>query len=359
MKITQICPRYYPHIGGVETLVKEISERLAKRGCEIEVLTTDPSGSLPKEEEINGVRVRHFKSWAPSEAYYFSRTLKRYLAENSESYDVVHAHSYHAFPALYAAQTKGKNKLIFTPHYHGMGHTFFRSLLHIPYEYVAKKIFEKADRVICVSNFEKDLVLKKFRVDDRKIGVVPNGINLKEFEGLIKKRRVDHKTILYVGRLEKYKGVDYLIKALPKIDKDIRLEIVGKGPHKQVLLKLVNRLLGVTDRVRFYQDLSRDELLQKYVDADIFVLLSKYEAFGICVAEALASETPCIVANTSALREWVDGKNCFGIEYPINVDELTHMISKVMRKRVTPSTLRLPTWDESVEKLTKLYEGIL
>ena len=356
MKIAQICPRYYPHIGGVETLVKEISERLAKRGCEIEVLTTDPSGSLPKEEQINGVRVKRFKSWAPSEAYYFSRTLKRYLAENSENYDVVHAHSYHAFPALYAAQTKGKNKLIFTPHYHGTEHTFFRSLLHIPYKYVAKKIFEEADRIVCVSDYEKSLIMEKFKVSDRKVKVIPNGVNLREFEGLAKRKESNNKSILYVGRLEKYKGVDYLVKAFQRLDKDMHLEVVGKGPHKKALLKLVSKL-GISNRVRFYEDLSKEELLQKYAKADLFVLLSKYEAFGISVAEALASGTPCIVANTSALKEWVDNQNCFGIDYPVDIDELARMISEVGKKRVV-NALDLLSWDEVAEELVELYDAL-
>lgn len=354
MKIAQICPRYHPYIGGIETHVREISERLVKKDFEVDVLTTDPLGELPKEEVINGIRIRRFKSWAPSEAYYFSRDLRMYLMENSEEYDIVHAHSYHALPALYASQAKGRNRLIFTPHYHGKGHTLFRNILHIPYKYMAKLIFEKAEYIICVSNFEKELVMKKFRVDDRKIVVVPNGINLNEFEGLKKKRNDDYETILFVGRLEKYKGIDYLIESLTKLDKDIHLEIVGKGPYRQFLLKLVNKL-GVADRVIFYQDLSREELLQKYADADLFVLLSKYEAFGICVAEALASGTPCIVANTSALSEWIDDKNCYGIEYPIVIDELVHIISKVMGKRISPSTLRLQTWNECVKKVITVF----
>ena len=98
MKIAQVCPRYYPDIGGVQTHVKEISEGLAKKGFEVEVLTIDPSKKLLKKEVLNGVIVKRFGSWAPNEAYYFSRELKRYLAKNSSDYDVVHAHSYHAFP---------------------------------------------------------------------------------------------------------------------------------------------------------------------------------------------------------------------------------------------------------------------
>lgn len=117
MKIAQVCQRHHPFIGGVETHVEAISRKLVKRGFEIEVLTTDPHGTLPKEEEKDGVNVKRFKSWAPGESYFFSRGLKRYLSRNSKYYDIVHVHNYGAFPALYAAQTKGKNKLVFTPHY--------------------------------------------------------------------------------------------------------------------------------------------------------------------------------------------------------------------------------------------------
>jgi len=354
MKIAHVCPRYYPYIGGVNTHVKEISERLVKRGYEVEILTTDPSGILPVEEEINGVRVRRFKSWAPSESYYFSMALKRYLVENSENYDVVHTHSYHAFPSLYAAQAKGRNKLVFTPHYHGTGHTFLRKLLHIPYKYVAKTIFDKADQIICVSNYERQLITKRFKVSERKIVVIPNGVNLEEFTHL-KKREKDYKTILYVGRLEKYKGLDYLVKALRKLGKGFFLEIVGGGPYKKSLVKLADRL-GVRNRVRFYQDLPRKELLQRYADADIFVMLSKHEAFCISVAEALASKTPCIVANASALREWVDDENCFGINYPIDVNELVRLIKKALNIRV--KNLKLLTWDEVAERISTVYTAL-
>jgi glycosyltransferase involved in cell wall biosynthesis len=154
MKVAQVCPRYYPYIGGVETQVKEISERLVKRNFEVEILTTDSSGSLEKEEIINGVRVRRFKSWAPNESYHFSEGLRRYLLKNSRHFDIVHAHSYAGLPALYAANAKDKNKMVFTAHYHGTGHTRFRSLLHVPYRFWGKSIFEKADHVICVSEIE-------------------------------------------------------------------------------------------------------------------------------------------------------------------------------------------------------------
>jgi len=359
MKIAQVCHRYHPHVGGIQIHVKEISERLVKRGFEAEVLTTDPSGKLPKEEIISNVRVRRFKSWAPNEAFYFSEDLRRFLMNNSSDYDIVHAHNYHAFPALYAAQAKNRNKLVVTSHYHGGGQTFFRNLLHIPYKFLGKSIFMEADRIICVSDYEKSLIENHFKIDKEKIEVIPNGLNLQEFKDM-ERRKKDYRAILYVGRLEKYKNIQYLIKALPKLDKDIILEIVGKGPYKKSLVKLA-RNLRVEGRVRFFQDLSRNELLQRYADADLFALLSKHEAYGISVAEALASKTPCIVADTSALKEWVNNENCFGINNPVNLDELVNIINNVitMRFRRSVSRLRLHDWDEVSEKLVDLYKLLL
>lgn len=351
-KIAQVCPRYHPFIGGVETHVKAISERLTEKGIEMEVLTTDPSGRLWKEEVINGVKVKRFKSWAPNEAYYFSRKLKKWLMEKSDAYEIVHAHSYHAFPALYAAEAKGKNKLIFSSHYHGNGHSFFRTLLHTPYKSLGGKIFERADKVVCGSNYEKNLVTKNFKVKKEKIVVVPNGVDL-EFKGS-RKSRVGCRKVLCVSRLEKYKGIQYLIRILPKLDNDIVLDIIGKGPYEQRLVRLV-RELGVENRIRFLQDLSRKELLQKYTDADLFIMLSKREAYGISVAEALASGTPCVVADTSALSEWIDDENCFGIRYPINLDELASLVNNVIGKSI--GVLRLPDWDEVTDKLVNLYKN--
>ncbi len=109
----------------------------------------------------------------------------------------------------------------------------------------------------------------------------------------------------------------------------MRLEIVGNGLYKEKLLKLLKGL-GLEDRIDFYQDLTREELLHRYAAADLLVLLSRYESFSIVVAEALVSKTPCIVTNTSALKEWVDGENCFVMDYPIVVSRLAELINKVI-----------------------------
>jgi glycosyltransferase involved in cell wall biosynthesis len=355
MKISQVCARYYPDVGGQETCIKEISERLARDGFHVEVLTTDPSGKLQTEEVFNDVRIVRFPSWAPNEAYYLSSKLKKYLVKNQNRYDIVHAHSYHAFPAVYAAQAKRENKLIIHPHYHGGGHSFFRSLLHIPYKFLGKKIFEKADKIVCVSNFERSLVMKNFEVKNEKVVVIPNGVNIQESKGS-KQRRKNHRVILYVGRLEKYKGIHHLIESLPVLTNNTFLEIVGKGHYKKSLVRLA-RKLGVENRTRFFQDLPTRELRQKYTDADVLALLSKHEAYGMVVAEALALGTPCIVANTSALEEWVDKRNCFGVSYPVNGEELVETINRTIGKRV--KDIKLLDWDDIVKSVIKVYESCL
>ena len=354
MKVLQVCHRYYPYTGGIQEHVRNISKGLSKK-YEVSIVTTDPLGRLQREEIVDGIRVTIFKSWAPRKTYYLSEDLKNYLAKNSNNFDIVHAHNYHALPALYAAQAKGRNKLVFTPHYHGTGHSFLDSLLHIPYKPLGKKIFAKANKIISVSSYEKNLIAKNFRVDEDKIVIIPNGINLQEFGGL-EKRKKNYQSILCVGRLEKYKGMEYVIKVLPKLPDNVILEIVGKGSYKERLVSLARKLC-IDNRVKFFQDLSRGRLLQKYADADVFVSLSTHEAYGISVAEALASRVPCIVANTSALMEWIDNKNSFGINYPINLDDFATLISNVIGKDVEAA--KIPDWDEITEKLASLYEDLV
>ena len=359
MKIAQVCPNYYPYIGGVEIAVEEISRRLVKRGIETTVLTTDPSGLLQREEIIDQVVVRRFKSWAPGEAFYFSSDLKNHLRKNSKEYDIVHAHSYAAFPALYAAQAKNEARLVFNPHYHGTGHTFLRRILHLPYRLLGRRIFKAADKLVFVSQYEKNLASRHFKIDVEKSTVIPNGLNLEEFMNLkhSKKQSTNNGTreLLFVGRLEEYKGVQYIMKALPQLEQGTSLSVVGKGPFKKNLIQLATKL-NIADRLTFYQDLPREELLQKYADADVFILLSKREAYGISVAEALCAKTPCIVANTSALTEWIDGENCFGIDYPINITRLVGLIDSVCGRRANRSGIL--DWDEVAERLVAVYKSI-
>lgn len=348
MKVLQVCPRYYPDIGGLETHIQNISEILSRK-YDVTVFTGDPSGRLPREEEINDVLVKRFKSFSPSDAYHISFEMARELKK--AEFDIVHGHNYHAFP-LYLSRYARSKKYIVTPRYHGHGHTSLRKFLVKLYKPFGKKIFEEADNIIALSNYEKELLLRDFAIDEGKIQLIPNGLNIREFEDLAKEGK--ERTILCVGRLEEYKGMQYVIQSLPLLDEDLSVSIVGKGPYKHRLVKLADKL-GLGNRVRFYQNLPRRELLRMYAKAGVFVLLSRGEAFGNAVAEALASKTPCIVATASALLEWIDNKNCFGINYPINNAELAELITKVVGIEV--GYVKLWDWTEVVEQIRTLYEN--
>ena len=348
MKILQVCPKYYPAIGGIEEHVRNISERLAHEH-EVTVFTCDPTGKLSREQEINGVLVKRFKSFTPGDAYYISFQMTMELEKSR--FDIVHGHSYHALPLYFARNVKTK-KFVVTPHYHGHGHTLTRNFLIKLYKPFGKNIYEKADKVIAVSRYEKRLLLHDFAIDEKKISVIPNGVNLSEFSKL-ETISGKQKIILYIGRLEEYKGVQHLINTLPLLSDAFHLEIVGKGPYKNHLMAQVDEL-GLRSRVSFYQDLSRQELLERYVKAGIFVLLSQHEAFSIVIAEALASKTPCIVANTSALTEWIDNINCFGINCPVDGYELAELITRVIGTQV--GDVKLWDWDEVVQELLKFCD---
>ena len=347
MKILQVCPLYFPNVGGVQEHVKNISERLAERH-EVTVFTT-AIARLPSEEEINGVLVRRFKSFSPNNAYHLSLGMLKEIRRFQ--FDIVHGHDYHALP-LFLSRYANRKRFIVTPHYHRHGVTSFRDILIRSYKPFGKKIFQEADRVIALSNYEKDLLMEDFPVESKKIVIIPNAVNLRQFRSLEREER-EYKTILCVARLEKFKGVQYAIQALPLLEESTRLEIVGKGPYKKNLIKLATKL-GVAHRIDFYQDLRGRDLLNKYIKADLFMLLSRYECFGIVVAEALASKTPCIVANTLALKEWIDNKNCFGVDYPISSDRLASLISEVMGMKV--GEVSIWDWEQVVKEIVRIYQ---
>jgi glycosyltransferase involved in cell wall biosynthesis len=354
LKIAQICPRYFPYIGGVETNVKEISERLVLENHDVEVITTDPSGKLKKKDTINGVKVTRFKSLAPGEAYYIAPQIFIYLM--NRSYDVIHVHSYHALPAFFAALSEHSKRFVFSPHYHRGGHTPLRNLLHRPYKLFGKRIFSRADAIICVSEYEKGLVESDFNVKEKTM-TIPNGLNLSEFENLkCQKNETKEKILLYVGRLEEYKGVQYIIQSLPELQ-DFRLRIVGKGPYEDELHSIAKRI-GVAERIEWLKDISRRELLECYADADIFLMLSSHEAYGITVAEALASGTLCMVVKGSALEEFVDGINCIGIERPPTKEKIIKALQGMEKaKKQTNSGKKkgLLDWNDVVDKIGEIY----
>jgi glycosyltransferase involved in cell wall biosynthesis len=170
----------------------------------------------------------------------------------------------------------------------------------------------------------------------------------------LRKKRQNLDIILCVSRLDKYKGIQYLIESLSFLPSSYSLRIVGKGRYEVELRKLVSDL-NLVNRVVFRKNLTRGELLLEYENANVFALLSKYEAFGISVAEALASGLPCIVADSEALSEWIRYQGVAGIKYPIDVKELADKIQEINGKTCN---CKIISWKEVADRLENLYRNL-
>lgn len=361
MNIIQVCPRYYPDIGGVEKIVQEISERLVERGHHVEVVTTDPTGMLPKHENINGVDVIRFRSFAPGDAYYLSPKMYSHL--KSATCDLIHAHNYHAFPALTTCLAKGDNRLVLSPYYHGKGHTTFRDMLFKVYNQAfGIYVFNKADLIISPSDFETEMLAKDFNLDvDQFLTIVP-GVDETLFDISRPSEQKNERSILFVGRIEKYKGLQYVIKAMDYISsKDghrFILNIVGTGPY---IVKLQKIAAKSDVEIVWHGRTSEEQLYKLYQEANLLVLLSSFETFGIVVAEALACRIPALVVKSSALKEFVDEKVCFSVDDPSDAEELGDKIMETCDMNIDFSDMsdkKVRSWDKVVDEYERVYLGI-
>jgi len=334
MKIIQVCPRYYPDIGGVETHVKEISERLAERGFEVEVVCTDPSGKHPKEELINGVEVKRFRSFAPKDAYFIAPQIYFYLKK--VKCDVIHAHNYRALPMLFAALAAKRNnevKFVITTH---LG---FSKVGKVPY-YIynpvfGNMIFKSSDKIVVVSPAELDEIsqIKKY---NSKVIWIPNGIDFPKYEGISQDAAKNKGTfnLLYVGRLEKQKGIDIAIRIIYMLrNYPVHLNIVGTGPYRENLEKLASKL-DINEFVSFKGRIEEEELIKLYNKSHIFLLLSEYEAHSMALTEAIGFGVVPIVSNVGGNPYIVDnGKTGFLVDYPANEEYVASLIIKLFEDK--------------------------
>lgn len=353
MKILMICPQNYTKIGGIERHVKEISERLVKNLDSVTVLCVDQKLKEIKEEKINGINVIICPGFAPKGNYHFSWKLYKKIKELN--YDIIHCHGYNSSttPLAILANNK-KKKCIVTFHSAGMG-LWINNILHIPYTLLMFFLKNKVDKFICVSKFEKDRFFKKLGIPQEKLIVLNNGLDFNEFKSL-EKIKIDKNLIIGIGRLEKYKGFQDVIKGFAEAYKEnnnLRLEILGNGSYEKNLKELVKKLR--LEKVVKIMYLERKETLKHLAKANTFILLSKYEGQPISVLEAIALKKKILLNYRGVLKEFVDGGCALGISNPKDVNEIKNKIFQKVKLRYN----QINSWDKIVEQIEQVYKQVL
>ena len=241
MRIAIVAPLYRPAIGGVETHVEQLATRLAAAGQAVEVITQTDDAGLPSIEVLDGVMVRRFRVLAPSEHYPFAPGLARFLHRHGGDYDLIHAHNYHALPALVAA-IAAKGPFVFTPHYHGRSDSRFRGALHRAYRLPGSRIIERAAKVIAVAPAEAQLLADHFPGAAARIVIIPNGVDAERISAAEPFEEDGSTVVLCAGRIARYKRLDRTIRALSHLEPRFVLRITGEGPQRPELESLVREL---------------------------------------------------------------------------------------------------------------------
>jgi glycosyltransferase involved in cell wall biosynthesis len=320
MKILQVVPFFSPKFGGSVTVPYQLSKELAKKDHDVTVITSDfgLDQNYIKEIEQCGVNVIPFTTIAHFGLFIYTPTLNSWLQYNIKKYDVIHLHNFRSYQNNCVSHFALKNNVPYILQAHGSVLPFFqKKQLKLLYDYVwGEQILKGASLFIAVSNEEKSQYLQ-MKIPDNKIVITPNGIDLSKFEvipphGLFRKKYKianEENYILYLGRLHKRKGIDFLIEGFSKIpvcDKKYRLVIAGPDDgFLDFLIKQVKQL-QIEDRVIFTGMLSEEDKYKALVDADVFVNPGILEIFGLVPFEAIMSGTPVIVANDCGCGEIIE-----------------------------------------------------
>jgi glycosyltransferase involved in cell wall biosynthesis len=367
VKIVHIIQRYPPAVGGSETWCREVSRYLSAVGDDVKVLTLDvieeeeywreppPQQSIMRVGRLDwddGVLVRRYRrslpihsvhhlvlkallDWTLRIYFYGPHSIEMYgrLSGEVAEADVVHLHTMpypHNFVGYIAARLRRK-RVVITPHFHPA---------HPHYErWVNYGLMRRCDAVIAVSEYERDYLASR-GVDARKIAVTGNGVyvedyvakELPQFETALRTGyglRETTKLILFVGRKQEYKGLATLVEAFKHLSEAEDVALLLAGPSSS-WFEAYYAQLSDKDRARIVDlglvaEQAKVNLLHL---ADVLVLPSRFEAFGIVFLEAWACGTPVIGAATGAIPS-VIGEGGLTFEYG-NAGELAAKLRLIL-----------------------------
>ncbi len=373
-------------IGGISPHVYFLSKNLAKQGVKVYVVTCDFPGAKPYEviDDVEVYRVDSYKNPSPDFAtwvYLMNLNMQRETAAITRkigNIDVFHAHDWLVATAGIGLKHVFRKPLLVTMHSTEMGRrdgirTGTEKMIH---ETEAWLTYE-AWKVVCCSDYMIQHVKWAFGLPNDKLVMIPNGVNTQcyeESDGDLNAFRSkfalpEEKIVLYVGRLVYEKGIHILINAVPKIleKANAKFIIVGSGYMKEQLLNIV-RSMGLEHKVLFEGFVDEISLLKLQKCADVSVVPSLFEPFGIVALEAMAAKSPVVVSDTGGLSEIVE-HDITGVKvYPNNPDSLAWGITKILlddgyRDRIRENAYRRVKekydWIKIAQQTKGVYEGVL
>ena len=286
------------------------------------------------------------------------------LAEN-EQFDIVHAHDWMTYPAgIAVAAISGKPLIV---HVHST--EFDRSGEHVNqviYD-IEREGMERADKVIAVSYYTRNIVISRYGISGEKVEVVYNGVerngdwSLAE-TGIDK----DEKIVLFLGRITMQKGPEYFLQAAKKVLEvmdNVKFVMAGSGDMMHRAIEMAAGI-GIGHKVLFTGFLRGEDVRKIYRMADLFVMPSVSEPFGIVPLEALENDVPVIISKQSGVAEVL--KHALKVDF-WDVNEIANKIVAVLKYPPLELTLRNHgnfevrklRWEDSAQKCAKIYEETL
>jgi len=291
----------------------------------------------------------------------------KFVAEK-EDFDVIHAHDWLSFGAGVSAKRKTGKPLVAHVHATEFDRGGGNSIDERVYR-IEKKGMEEADKVVAVSEFTKNIIVNNYGIPREKVEVVYNGVEASPGEDssidVHKLKEAGKKIVLFVGRLTLQKGPDHLISCAKRVcdhSDDIFFVISGSGDMEKKLMEKV-AAMGISDRVIFTGFLRGEKLKRMYKMADLFVMPSVSEPFGITPLESLINGTPVLVSRQSGVSEVVT--HALKVDF-WDTEEMANKIISALSYESLCSCLRENgkkevgkiTWDKAAEKCLKIYEKI-
>jgi glycosyltransferase involved in cell wall biosynthesis len=363
MQILMPTPRFFPEMGGVETHVYQVGKRLAAMGHTVTVLTTDRSGQLPVDSQMDGINIHRLPAYPRSSDFYFAPGIYREILKRP--WDILHIQSYHTFVAPFAMLAALRAGRPFVLTFHGGGHSSkARHSVRVFQRSVLRPLLARAKKLVAVAEFEIGMFSDELDLPVDRFVLIPNGVDLPKLEAAPVKQAGDGTRIASVGRLERYKGHHRVISALPHVLRqkpDARLWIAGSGPYEEELKSLAGQL-GVQDRVeiRAIAPQARLQFAEELSRQSLFVLFSEYETHPIAALEAISLGCPVLVADNSGMRELAEKGYAKSLPLDCTDEQLAEgMIAQLDHPIAVKNSLQLPTWDDCAIGLVKLYQGVI